>query len=281
MRYEYGQPAADLAPYVGAYYVMEMPDSHADRIRAELPFLRIILAGTSELENEGERIAFEAPSMVLCGPSFRTGHAAVSAGTLIVGAMIKPLGWQALAGVAMADYANRKVQLSDVRPVDVGATRDRLMRVRDDTAKLFATLDNLLRELLRPDPEVNEKFLQLASTWLGNAQTLSVDDLVQRSGLSHRQVDRLCRVYFGAAPKRLQRKYRVLQVMTRLAWTGETDWRQVAGDGFYDQSHFIKDFKAMVGYTPGEFTTGPHQMIRFDLERRLKIPHDSFFSVIA
>ena len=281
MRYDYWQPASDLAPYVGAYYVLEIKDDVADRIRAELPFLRILLAGTSELENDGERVAHTAPSAMLCGPSFRTGHAAVSGGTLIVGAMIKPLGWQALAGVSMADYTNRKVPLSDIRPVDTESICGRLIKVRDDTAALFCELDDVLRDLLRPNPDVNEKFLRLASTWLGNAQTVSVDDLVQRSGLSLRQVDRLCRKYFGASPKRLQRKYRVLQVMTRLAWTGETDWRQVAGDGFYDQSHFIKDFKAMVGYTPGEFTKGPHQMIRFDLERRLKIPHDSFFSVIA
>jgi AraC-like DNA-binding protein len=37
--------------------------------------------------------------------------------------------------------------------------------------------------------------------------------------------------------------------------TGEAvDWSRLAADlGYFDQAHFIKDFKAIVGLTPAEY----------------------------
>ncbi|MCG6859520.1 MAG: helix-turn-helix domain-containing protein [Salaquimonas sp.] len=280
MRYEYWRPAADLARYVGAYYIMEVPEGGGDIMRAQLPFLRFILSGTSQLEHDGETVSHSAPKALVCGPSFRTGRAMVSPGSSILAVMIKPEGWQALLGVPMRELSNRIALLDDFHPVDMASLRDRLAGAADD-AEMFGVIDCLLRGMISATRAHNFTFLQEASAWLGQARNESIDTLLRQSGLSHRQVDRLCAAYFGAPPKRLQRTYRALHAATQLAWTDETDWRQVVGEGYYDQSHFIKDFKAMIGCTPGEYVRGPNMMIRFDLQKRLAIKHDSFFSIIA
>lgn len=60
--------------------------------------------------------------------------------------------------------------------------------------------------------------------------------------------------YVGVSPKWVIKRYRLHEVAGKLADNEETDWAQIAIElGYYDQSHFIKDFKSIVGESPGEY----------------------------
>jgi len=81
-----------------------------------------------------------------------------------------------------------------------------------------------------------------------------VDELAHHAGLSARQFRRLCLQQTGLSPKQLCRaiRFRHAAVQARLAGRGE--WSQVALDcGYYDQAHFINEFRALSGLTPGEY----------------------------
>lgn len=279
MRYQYFAPADDLRDFIGSYYIMDVPDGGNDYVRVEIPHVRFLLAGESVLQHHDECVTFRAPDIVLCGPSLRAGYASVSPGSSIFGASILPLGWQALMHRPMHQMANRKILLDEVHDVDPHAMRDQLAHAPNDTAMLAAA-DDLFRSLLAPRA-VNRAFLDAASAWLLDSHSPGVEELSAAVDVSDRQLERLCKHYFGGSPKRLHRKFRALHVCNRLAVTGETDWRQAAGDQFYDQAHFIKEFKELIGCTPGEFIRGKNMMIRFDLEKRLEIPHASGFSLIG
>lgn len=280
MRYEYWKPAPDLRPYVASYYIMEIPDGAADLVRVEIPHLRFLLAGESTLQHGDESARFKSPLVLVCGPTTKAGKVAVSPGSVILGASITPLGWQALFGVPVRELVNRKVSIEDLRAIGGAAVCEQLVRARTDEA-LFSTTDAFIRSLLIEGSSVDHAFIDAASEWLLDSRSPGLDAFLEEVDLSHRQIDRLCNAYFGASPKRLHRIYRALNVAGALAWTGETDWRKAAGTRYYDQSHLIKDFKELIGCTPGEFVRGPNMMIRFDLMKRLAIPHESRLSLIG
>ncbi len=69
-------------------------------------------------------------------------------------------------------------------------------------------------------------------------------------GLSARQLRRLSQLYLGLTPRELNRIFRfqsILQNMNgannKLAWA----------DYYYDQSHFVREFKRLSGVTPSQF----------------------------
>ena len=265
---------------VGAYYIIEAPDGGADFTRAEVTHLRFILTGESTLQHGDESVTYRAPIALVCGPSLKAGNAKVSPGSTIVGASITPLGWQKIFGVPVGELASRKAALDDFQPFDMNALAERLLAAPDDAA-LFTLLDSLFRDLAVRQAKINEAFLDAAMAWLLDPRSPGVDALIGMTEYSHRQVDRLCQTYFGAPPKRLHRMFRALRVSSTMAWTGETDWRQVASEQFHDQAHLIKDFKELIGCTPSAFVAGRNRMVRFDLMKRLEIPHRTTFSLIG
>jgi len=69
-------------------------------------------------------------------------------------------------------------------------------------------------------------------------------------GLSSRQLRRLSQQYLGLSPRELARVFR-FQSMLKTMNTGhvKTAW----ADHYHDQSHFIREFKSLSGFTPNQF----------------------------
>ena len=74
-------------------------------------------------------------------------------------------------------------------------------------------------------------------------------------GIPARTLQRLFERYVGVSPKWVLRRYRVHEAAARLADGGSTiTWAEVAAElGYFDQSHFIRDFTAAVGMTPAAY----------------------------
>jgi len=83
-----------------------------------------------------------------------------------------------------------------------------------------------------------------------------VDDLAFDAGLSARQLRRLFVEEIGLSPKHFCRVIRFRHSVSRLADSPRGDWAQVALDcGYYDQAHFINEFRELSGFSPGEYAS--------------------------
>jgi AraC-like DNA-binding protein len=81
-----------------------------------------------------------------------------------------------------------------------------------------------------------------------------VDDITERFGLTARTLQRLFQRYVGVSPKWVLRRYRLHEAAAALAREQHRPWADVAADlGYFDQSHFIRDFTAAIGLTPGAY----------------------------
>lgn len=69
-------------------------------------------------------------------------------------------------------------------------------------------------------------------------------------GLSPRQLRRLFEIYIGDTPKTFSKVVRFQHVL-KTHFTHNNN-APIAIDGYYDQSHFIKDFKSLYGSTPAK-----------------------------
>jgi AraC-like DNA-binding protein len=91
---------------------------------------------------------------------------------------------------------------------------------------------------------------------------VSVDYLSEQMGISLRMLDRRFNAIVGLPPKVLSRIVRFQRALKMLeSRQDKPDWVEIALEcGFYDQSHFIKEFKAISGKEPTSYSNETHLM---------------------
>lgn len=265
----YFSPAHELRPYVSSYYVFESDAPLTrDLLRAELAQVRFQTAGIGTFHYADGR-SERCPLAMLTGAT-STPILFESTGPMqIVGAGLLPAGWGALLGVDAAELADTTIDFGDLAGGWGAHTLQTLLGAPDDACRVRA-LDRLFTALLARERAVAQWFTRAADTWLMASANPSVDALVAATGVSVRQVERLARRYYGAPPKLLARKYRALQAAVRLCIRPGLDWSDAA-DGFYDQPHFIREFKYFVGQTPDRFQREMAPVIRLTIEKKQQL----------
>jgi methylphosphotriester-DNA--protein-cysteine methyltransferase len=85
--------------------------------------------------------------------------------------------------------------------------------------------------------------------------------------LSGRQIARLAKRLYGAPPKFLARKFRALRCAAQIA-IDKRPWTELCENGFYDQSHFIREIKQFLGLTPMQLMADASTVARLTVQRR-------------
>jgi len=82
----------------------------------------------------------------------------------------------------------------------------------------------------------------------------SVDAMVQHCGLTKRALQRLFNQYVGVSPKWVINRYRLHEAIAQVQAGASISWTDLAlALGYFDQAHFIRDFRKLVGRSPAEY----------------------------
>lgn len=93
--------------------------------------------------------------------------------------------------------------------------------------------------------------------------TEPLKDIMQGCDASARTMQRNLIKRVGVSPKRLARIVRINYLWDKIQNENVVDYQDLIFDGcFFDQSHFIKDFKSITGETPHYFFTRNQELIR-------------------
>lgn len=107
-----------------------------------------------------------------------------------------------------------------------------------------------LVEFKRTDTSIDE-VIKLVRSEKGQ---LSIEEVCDRTRLSKKQLERSFQATVGTTPKIFSRISRFLAICNNLQdHKGKTLSELSHECGYYDQAHFIKEFKKFSGYTPKEF----------------------------
>jgi PAS domain S-box-containing protein len=80
-----------------------------------------------------------------------------------------------------------------------------------------------------------------------------VPDIAREAGLSTKQLERLTRKTMGLAPRAILQRLRIEHAVRLLATTDLSVGHIASTCGFYDQSSFTRQFRQVLGLTPGAY----------------------------
>ncbi|WP_437775768.1 helix-turn-helix domain-containing protein [Sorangium sp. So ce1097] len=175
----------------------------------------------------------------------------------IVGAEFTPGGAFPFFGPDAEALGGTHVSLDALWGGDAALVRERVLEARTPEASLraleAALADRLLRRPARPlarDPAVDFALAAFADP----SRAHTVSDVVGQLGMSSRRFIRSFTEQVGLTPKRYCRVRRFQQALSAIERGARVSWAGVAvACGYYDQAHFIHDFRAFAGLTPTEY----------------------------
>ena len=171
----------------------------------------------------------------------------------VFGIKFRPGGFRPFWPAPMSTLTDRTLLLPDAFGADGAAFEAAIVALDDDEARL-ALAEQFLRARL-PPPDANIALIDgLVARVIADRALVRVEQLAELAGLGTRALQRLFNDYVGITPKWMIQRYRLHEALARLADGDATDWAAFAlALGYFDQAHFIRDFRTMVGVTPAHY----------------------------
>ncbi|MFN0138803.1 MAG: helix-turn-helix domain-containing protein [Pyrinomonadaceae bacterium] len=153
----------------------------------------------------------------------------------------------------MDEIRDSVVDAGIVWGMDFAYLRERLLATKDIDARFRMAEDFLLKKFrskLELDPCIAYAIDEMTTRLDG----LSIARMNAKIGYSQKHFTDLFRRAVGVTPKAYSKIVRFQKALEIIAATTSIEWDLIAQDcGFYDQSHFINDFKHFSGFTPDEY----------------------------
>jgi AraC-like DNA-binding protein len=238
-----------LAPFVERYWSVAWDRTGQPPFRSEV--LSHPAVNLSVEEGDRPRFGVVMPAVLVHGPVTRRGIVDLVGTGRVTAAKFRPGGWAA--------FAARQGGRNTVAPLDptVGLDPARLLadvRAEADDDDRVAVLDAALAPLA---PEPAPAYLELCALIDAMSEDRAVVRVEQAAALgamSTRSLQRLFRAYVGISPKAVLARYRLQDAAAAIDAGEVSDLATLATElGWFDQAHFSRDFRSVVGVTPSAY----------------------------
>ncbi|MEO8763625.1 MAG: helix-turn-helix domain-containing protein [Ginsengibacter sp.] len=141
--------------------------------------------------------------------------------------------------------------------------RDRLLTC-NGIEKKFAIAEEVLTRHFRSALVTNPVIEYAVNRVLAAPEMTAIRNIAARTGYSSKHLIHLFEHHVGVSPKSFLRIIRFQKSILEIERNGYTNFTSLALDcGYYDQSHFIADFKNFSGFTPVEYLKRKNNQLNY------------------
>lgn len=256
---EFIAPSADMTGILHTLVITRTAPGHSESIMpAYSAQLFSFVEGTGAIRFSDSDV-FESADISLNAPMLKAAPMVFNGPVLSVGASFTPLGWAAFSGLAADKHHDKGFAAEEIVPAEAHeVARAALAKARDGSIPIehyVRAIEEMIRQVCaeaKRKPKADHVELVAAiETWLESAFNPPVEALYETVDLGQRQVQRLCRRYFGVPPAQLIKRYRAIRAAILLAHEDLSDEKrdEVLG-AYFDQAHLIHDIRRYTGRTP-------------------------------
>jgi AraC-like DNA-binding protein len=252
-------PHPSLAVYVALCWFHEGTDAHPtfERVLPDAATNIIIKLGDDPFRLYDESLA---PSLsvlhsIVTGPRTESAVIDTASQKLTIGVHFKPGGAYPFFDIPAHAVQDAAVPLDALWGREASVLRERLLEA-PTLASRFQQLEQFLLARLQPTQSHHPAVDYALRAWQRAPLEQPVAELAAQGGYSTRHFIQLFREQVGMTPKRYCRVQRFQAALDQMRQGKPIEWADLAlACGYYDQAHFINDFKAFSGFTPTAYAT--------------------------
>lgn len=256
MNYQVYDPSPELQPFIKCFWTLEAPAAETEERQ------RIVPDGCMEMifhYGDLYRQYFPGGDNIIQPRCFVFGQIsnyleiAPTGITGIISARFHPNGLTPFINIPVTSMEDRAVPLEELFGDD-GIRLSEAVLAAADTQSRMLLIEGFLLERLQT-PQAADRITQsCVEAMLESAGQLTVDDVADKLQVNRRQLERKFSSAIGISPKQLLRVIRLQNTIKMLEKKQFTSLTALAYEnGYFDQAHFIKDFKEFTGVSPKQF----------------------------
>jgi AraC-like DNA-binding protein len=256
MNYRIFEPGSDLATYVKCYWTLESPHEQTPQKNTIVPdgcMKMIFHYGDLYKYYPENDPGILLPRCFVIGQLTGPYEVAPTGETGTFFVCFHPNGFLPFATFPIKQMENTAVPLEKLFGQDGAAIAQEILHAHS-TSERIRLMEAFLLNRLRDTVTVDNIVQSTIETILTANGQLSVDELSKKNNINRRQLVRKFSSSIGLSPKQLSKTIRLQATLKILLNRKFTSLTGLAYESeYYDQAHFIKDFKEFTGLTPKEF----------------------------
>jgi AraC-like DNA-binding protein len=256
MDYQVYTPSEELQPFVKCYWTLDDP------VNETLTKQRVVPDGCMEMifhHGDLYRQYFDDGTSVLQPRSFIFGQIttyleiAPTGTSGIIAARFLPEGLAPFLPVSVSALEDKAV---DMRALfgDKGKTLEEGILKATNTKQRLQLIESFLLSLLEQPQTIDTITKACVEAIIGSQGQMDMTELAGQVNINRRNMERRFASVIGISPKQLSKVVRLQATLRMLEQKKFTNLTSLAYEnGYYDQAHFIKDFKEFTGISPRLF----------------------------
>lgn len=256
MNYQTYNPSPLLAPLVKCFWSLEFPATPEPEKQVIVPdgcMELIIHYGDLYQQFLADGSSLIQPRSFVFGQISDTLEIAPTGYTGMIAARFHPDGFTPLASIPLVDMENRAVDLVELFGEEGRQLEQAVLAVEENDQRIQLIEAFLLSRLQRSEV-VDQAVKSCVEILLREDGQLKIEDLAIQLHTQRRQLERKFKTAIGLSPKQLSKIIRLQSTLKQMYEQEGLNLTEFAyQNGYFDQSHFIKDFKEFTGTNPKQF----------------------------
>ena len=250
------EPTGILKKYIKNYCIVEINNSMdympCERVFPHGNVTLVFHYGSPSKFKEKKSNEYIESNLVICGQQTSYYDLSLSGKTGMILIIFKPHGVKPFLNLPINDLQNKNHSMSDLIKNEAIELEDKLINSKNNNQRI-THLENFLlkRIIINKDFERVEHAIKIIENSKGQIKTQVI---AQEVCLGIKQFERIFSKHVGLNPKKFTSIVRFQNVIRMKMNDKNANMYQLAFDnGYYDQSHFIHDFKNLTGLSPRDF----------------------------
>lgn len=254
VQYQQWDPSPDLAGAIRCVWSLRGDADGATQPIVSDGCVEIVVNLADAFEQVTEAGPTRQPLAMVVGPTALPTVVRPTGAIDVLGIRLQPWAAAQTLGIGMRELRDRMMPLDDMGGRSVKPLRQLVHELHDartDHARLAVTRRAFTANNASDLDGVARRAVERVAA---SDQLPSVRQLAAGLGASMRTVQRVFADDVGLSPKTLLRIVRVQRALGLALGAPDLTWSTIAARaGYHDQSHFVRDFRALVGCTPTQF----------------------------
>lgn len=251
------KPCPELESFVSCYWYAAFTGTEQERMSLK-PRKTVIVpdGGAGFVFNVNPNDKWENSIVwgVMDSPTVVYNQQSVSRGKIrTFGVDFRPAGLYRFFNIPMSKFKNNSFDFEDISTRLYGEISEKVYYAKS-VGELIRFMETFLLKLLDRNNTIHYVVSGALNSIEMNSGKIKIQELSREFNVSERSLNRLFNECVGMSPKLLCRIIRLQKVIKMCKYGTHKDFLVAAYESdYFDQAHFIKDFKEFCGCTPGEY----------------------------